>query len=132
MHPHDIAKEGNTNLLQVPMTILPKHSYVVERIKTAVNKVRGKKKPRSMSWLRPKGGNAKEMICLANHFLARGSDYIEFMLHSSEFMPGGSPSFKDKESIEQLYHDPEELFIHLSDRCTGMTLKEYRDYFINK
>lgn len=132
MHPHDIAKEGNTNLLQVPMTILPKHSYVVERIKTAVNKVRGKKKPRSMSWLRPKGGNAKEMICLANHLLAQGSDYIEFMLHSSEFMPGGSPSFKDKESIEQLYHDLEELFIHLSGRCTGMTLKEYRDYFINK
>lgn len=32
-----------------------------------------------------------------------------FMLHSSEMMPGGSPSFPDEKSIEELYECIEKL-----------------------
>ncbi len=46
----------------------------------------------------------------------------EFMLHSSEFMPGGSPTFKDEAAIEGLYQDLEVLFSWLSDKTVGMTL----------
>ena len=37
-------------------------------------------------------------------------DFVEFMIHSSELMPGGSPTFRTGESIEKLYADLHELF----------------------
>ena len=57
-----------------------------------------------------------------------GNDYVEFMLHSSEFMPGGSPTFKDRAAIEGLYQDLEQLFTRLSDKTVGMTLAEFYQY----
>ena len=50
------------------------------------------------------------------------------MLHSSEFMPGGSPTFKDEAAIEGLYQDLEALFSWLSDKTVGMTLAEFYQY----
>lgn len=61
--------------------------------------------------------------------MAQGHDYLEFMLHSSEFMPGGSPTFKIEQDIEQdiegLYRDLEQLFDWLRQRTVGMMLAEY-------
>ncbi|SMF02290.1 polysaccharide deacetylase family protein [Pseudogulbenkiania subflava] len=126
----DIARPGNSTLLQVPMTIRPKYSPLVETLKNGMNKLRGKDKPRSMQWLRPRGGNAAEMIDIAEAALNQGSDYVEFMLHSSEFMPGGSPTFKDEASIDRLYQDLRKFFDHISKRCNGQTLSQYHDHFV--
>lgn len=53
-------------------------------------------------------------------------DYLEFMLHSSELMPGGSPYFEDESSIEQMYSDLEEIFSYVKSLgYTGITLTEY-------
>jgi hypothetical protein len=65
------------------------------------------------------------MIAVAEKTLAQGNDYVEFMLHSSEFMPGGSPTFKNEGDIELLYEDLEKLFSWLASRTVGMTLAEY-------
>jgi hypothetical protein len=65
------------------------------------------------------------MIQVAQQCLSQGHDYVEFMLHSSEFMPGGSPTFKDEAAIEGLYQDLEVLFSWLSDKTVGMTLAEF-------
>lgn len=65
------------------------------------------------------------MINVAEKALVNGNDYVEFMLHSSEFMPKGSPTFQTDESIEQLYRDLESLFSWLQSRTIGMTLSEY-------
>jgi len=54
---------------------------------------------------------------------------VEFMLHSSEFMPGGSPTFRDASAVERLYEHLEILFEDLSTWCCGMTLKEFRASF---
>ena len=35
---------------------------------------------------------------------------MELMLHSSELMPGGSPTFRREEQIETLYADLEKVF----------------------
>jgi hypothetical protein len=48
--------------------------------------------------------------------------YLEFMLHSSELMPGGSPTFPDQESIEALYRDLEALFAAAARCCRPSTL----------
>jgi hypothetical protein len=57
---------------------------------------------------------------------SEGGDYIEFMIHSSELMPGGSPNFSDEYSIECLYNDMEELFDYIVGKgYVGSTFKEY-------
>ncbi|GGY16598.1 deacetylase [Paludibacterium paludis] len=121
----DIGQAGSLPLLEIPMTTRPKYSSIVQGLKDTVNRLRGKSRPRSMSWLRPRGGNAREMITLADRVGAGGSDYLEFMLHSSEFMPGGSPTFRTEADIEELYRDLEALFTHLARDYSGATLAEY-------
>jgi hypothetical protein len=59
--------------------------------------------------------------------LANQSPYAEFMLHSSEFMPGGSPTFPDAASIESLYRDLEALFERIQGKFRGCTLAEFHD-----
>ncbi|CDH32574.1 polysaccharide deacetylase family protein [Xenorhabdus bovienii] len=124
----DIAKEGDSSLLQVPMSIQYKHSPVMNFIKQKYDHLRGKHRSSSVNWLRPKGGNLEQMKKVVQQTLADGSDYVEFMLHSSEFMPSGSPTFKDEKQIEQLYQDLEELFNFLNSLVQGMTLSEYYNY----
>ncbi len=51
------------------------------------------------------------------------------MLHSSELMPGGSPTFRSADSIEVLYGDMRALFALASINCEPRTLTEFaRDY----
>ncbi|VED45384.1 WalW protein [Raoultella terrigena] len=57
--------------------------------------------------------------------MTQGSDYVEYMLHSSEYMPGGSPTFKNEQDIERLYADLESFFSWLAPQVKGMTLAEY-------
>ncbi|MEQ4924774.1 polysaccharide deacetylase family protein [Proteus hauseri] len=121
----DISKEGSSSLLEVPMSIQYKHSPLMNSIKQGYDKIRGKQRAPSVNWLRPKGGNAQQMIEVTKQSLAQGNDHIEFMLHSSEFMPGGSPTFRTEKEIEGLYADLETLFSFLKDKVQGMTLAEY-------
>ncbi|WP_338883841.1 polysaccharide deacetylase family protein [Xenorhabdus sp. TH1] len=121
----DISKEGNSPLLQVPMSIQYKHSAVMNFIKQKYDRLRGKQRPPSVNWLRPKGENLAQMKTVVQRTLASGNDYVEFMLHSSEFMPGGSPTFQNEEQIELLYQDLEGLFAFLQPLVKGMTLAEY-------
>lgn len=121
----DITKAGSSSLLEVPMSIQYKHSPLMNKVKQSYDKLRGKQRAPSVNWLRPKGGNAQQMIEVAEKSLAQGHSHIEFMLHSSEFMPGGSPTFRTEKDIEGLYNDLETLFSFLSDKVQGMTLAEY-------
>lgn len=82
-------------------------------------------------WLRPTGENLDEMLFLLDHDLKNNeSDYIMFMLHSSEFMPGGSPTFLNEKAIETLYEHIRIVFDKASKYYEGITLEEYaRKYF---
>lgn len=76
-------------------------------------------------WLRPNGKNRQDMLYIVKKQLYSPCNYIEFMLHSSELMPGGSPTFKNETDIEQLYADLEKLFFEISKNYVGVTLSEY-------
>ena len=52
-------------------------------------------------------------------------DYLMFMLHSSELMPKGSPTFQTDEQIEKLYRDLQILFERITQSYIGVTLEEY-------
>ena len=125
MDENAIHQPGNSSLLEVPMSIQYKHPAWLNSVKQSYDRIRGKYRSPSVNWLRPAGGNVAQMIAVAEKCLAQGNDYVEFMLHSSEFMPGGSPTFKDDAAIEGLYQDLEQLFAWLAQRTQGMTLAEY-------
>ncbi len=53
-------------------------------------------------------------------------DYVQFMIHSSELMPGGSPYFKTKEDINKLFLSLEDVFRSAKSLgYIGLTLSEY-------
>ncbi|WP_437613305.1 polysaccharide deacetylase family protein [Erwinia sp. V71] len=127
---NDISRVGHSSLLEVPMTIQYKHSPLVNLLMQGVDRLRGKQRSPSVNWLRPKRGNLEQMKSVVEKTLQQGADYVEFMLHSSEFMPGGSPTFRDKAEIDRLYDDLEQLFAWLGERTQGVTLAEYYQGFV--
>ena len=54
---------------------------------------------------------------------------VSLMLHSSELMPGGSPYFPYRESIENLYADLDELFSFAQKLFIAATCKEFYDNY---
>lgn len=76
-------------------------------------------------WLRLSISSKYEIKKLIEVIKQEGSDYIQFMIHSSELMPNGSPYYKTPESIENLYSDLEYIFKYISNSYQGVTLTEY-------
>ena len=121
----DISRPGDSPLLELPMSIQYRYGAFTNQLKKVWNGIRGRQRGPSVNWLRPVGGNLVQMKQVAEQTLAQGNDYVEFMLHSSEFMPDGSPTFKTEADIERLYDDLEGLFSWLATRTQGMTLTEF-------
>ena len=128
----DLRRPGDSPLLQVPMTIRPTQNPIAA---TLLPRVKGTPGQRVVErffggehvWLRPNGRNLSTMLGLVERVIAEGAPVLEFMLHSSEFMPGGSPMFTNKAEIERLYDHMEVLFRTIAEHgVPGMTLAEYR------
>jgi len=128
----DIRRPGKSRLLEVPMTIRPNYRRTVEKVHHAFREGRIGKAVRNIwgkshSWLRPNGKNLDEMRSVTDWAVDREAPALEFMLHSSEFMPGGSPTFDTTEKIEVLYDHLKRLFSHIVSRgVSGRTLSEFR------
>jgi hypothetical protein len=135
LDPRDISKPAAHGLLEVPMTIRPSPlhrsvplAYRIPLVRRAANYLSPEQ-----GWLCPvqgclRGALGRQldvMLDVARAKRAEGTTHMEFMLHSSELMPGGSPTFRDESDIERLYDALEALFEELSVWCRGMTLKEY-------
>lgn len=78
-------------------------------------------------WMRPAMSTSKEMRYLIDEISKeKDVDFVEFMIHSSEVMPGGSPYFRTEADIEREYHMIEELFLHARNKgYEGVTLSDY-------
>ena len=113
---------GVSAVLQVPPTIM--NAPLAGRIgKMAADPFSAREILKEKIWLRPNGRNLDEMLYIVEK--TKNRNYIEFMLHSSELMPGGSPTFKTKQSIEKLYDDMNILFSEISRQRKGITLSDY-------
>lgn len=121
----------NTDILEIPVTVRENHRLKSLKscgIRKSIKRINEAHKGYGPVWLRPRNNkdNLDDLIYLTNKILKEpNTDYLMFMLHSSEFMPGGSPSFVDEESIEQLYKNLDILFKHISRSYSGCTFKEY-------
>lgn len=116
-----ILREG---LIEVPMTTRKvrrcRNGSFKHRIKTLI--------VGDDMWLRPLRGKLDELTALTETAEKDNCGYLEFMLHSSELMPGGSPYFKDKESVDRMYSVLDAYFAYLTDKgYKGISLTGYAD-----
>ncbi len=127
MNRSDLSTEGMSTLLEVPVTILP--GADLSWIKLPILRVAANRIWPESLWLRPTGRNLRHMLHILNTAAAEGGSYVEFMLHSSELMPGGSPMFQTDASIEKLYSDLRVLFQAAAGKFSGATLTEYEEWY---
>lgn len=140
----DISRPGRSELLEAPMTVREASRQADEkisasrggtywmRLKSWSRTRRHGKRGRKLEWLRPRGDNVEAMLSLVSALHAERAPYAMFMLHSSELMPGGSPTFVDASSMERLYDDLERLFEHAGRCFVGATLAAYRASFAKR
>lgn len=118
-----VSYRGTESLImEIPMTlkkvhVLEKPGNMIQMLKEPIKLLKGR-----YWWLRPALSTNEMMIKILEN---RQQDYAEFMLHSSELMPSGSPYFRTNEDIERLYVSLEDLFKKISDIYEGCTLTEY-------
>ncbi len=134
LSPSDISVPTSGGLLEVPMTIRSSGLYRrapwvyrIPLLRQAANRLVSP----ALNHLCPAESNLRGVLRAARGARAEGAAHLDFTLHSSELMPGGSPKFRDATDIERLYEDLEILFEELSTWCRGMTLKEFHASFKN-
>jgi hypothetical protein len=123
----DISQPGPRGLLEVPVTIRPGCLYRIAPWAYSVPVVRSlawRIVPKHR-WVCPSESDLRAMLQSAHQARDEGATHIEFALHSSEMMPGGSPSFRNALDVERLYERLELLFEDLAGWCRGLTLSEF-------
>ena len=132
LDPSDISVPTTGGLLEVPMTIRSSDVYRrapwvyrIPLLRQATNRLASP----ALNHLCPAESNLRGMLRAARSARADGAAHVEFTLHSSEFMPGGSPTFWSASDIERLYEHLEILFEELSTWSRGMTLKDFHSWF---
>lgn len=115
--PHKIGK----NLIEVPMTTRTYRTIKGKKIyRKIINAIRGEH-----LWLRPALQSEDEMKRLIQKVLREKSDYLMFMIHSSELMPDGNPYCKTDEEVKELLNKLNNVFSYVSSFGTGILLKDY-------
>lgn len=121
--------DSEKKMIQIPPTIIPnKLSQRIFAMKKAPYDM--KEIMNTRIWLRPNGTNLEQMIYIVQKY--KKADYLEFMIHSSELMPGGSPTFKNQADIEKLYDDLNILFEVIEKKCSGISLGRYAEMLSKK
>lgn len=131
---NDISGPGSSSLLEVPTTILRNGQIFMGLCPSLVRNLPIVRKVFNRFfpplWLRPKTDSTRNLKEILVRALEEKRSYVEFMLHSSELMPGGSPNFPRDEDIEKLYRSLEELFETAKGKFEGSTLKEFYKKFV--
>ena len=132
----DVSQKGKSSLLEVPMTILFSSTFKKENFvlgntflklpdsffKKVINRLFFRQK-----WLRVfPNSKTKDWQKLYTSAKQNGLPVMEFMIHSSELMPGGSPYAKDQQAVEFTYQQIEDMFkFFKKQKMQGMTLSEF-------
>ena len=124
----------NDSLLEIPVTIKKIRTFEIKdflNFKRLIRSIEFFLIGRNQ-WVRPdkylSSKGIKKVIDICN----TNNEYIMFMLHSSELMPGGNPSFKSEQDIEKLYSLIDNIFQYVKCKgYIGMTLEEFYNYYKN-
>ena len=117
------------DVLEVPATVRSYSHYLAGG--SLKHKLRAAIKGGSI-WLRPALSCLSDMKKVAKDVMEEDcSDYLEFMVHSSELMPGGSPYFTTEQQVNILYEKMESLFKFVQSLgYEGETLESYANRHI--
>ena len=119
--PYFIELGPEARLLELPMTILRRDPHGPELwLRKAL-----KRQPYRTDWMRPDGRNLRRLLRIIDDVVAQRRPYLQFTLHSSELMPGGSPTFGAERDIARLYRHLEILFEHVRRHFVGATLTAF-------
>ncbi len=133
------AKNKITSLYETTIVEIPFQGYRNYRIKkenihsfkSLIMNIFCAIKRKEIISLRPNGHNLNDLLYVVKKNKRSSQKYLMFMLHSSEFMPGGSPSFNTEESIDKLFKDLTKIFSVINKNYFGSTLCEL-GYFLKK
>jgi len=129
-----IDQPGDSPILELPATVMRSALHRIAPWAYSVPGLRRyawRKQP-IHRWLYPDGRNLPHMLDVVREALEQRRPFIEFVIHSSELMPGGSDSFADEAAIDALYGDLATLFSTIERSFTGMTLREFRDDWVRR
>ena len=131
---NDACRAGDSGLLEVPVTIVHtnalmracvflRRSYQRHR-RSWLWRAANRLLQVAPQWLRPQPHmTSGRLIAVAETARALDLPVLELMLHSSELLPGASPSSQTTEAVEQVFGRLSCLFTHLVSRgVTGTTL----------
>lgn len=122
------ASDGMGSIMEVPVTVGFDHHFRAKRVLRRPQKILDELKQSRrgrLVWVRPNGKNLNQMLRYVAQMAKSDFPYLMFMIHSSELMVGGSPTFRTVESIEKLYDDMEVLFDKIKMYYEGETLRDY-------
>lgn len=127
---NQLSLPGTSSLLELPMTIVDPNPAWAIAIREGfakgsfLHRAWNRLFPGNL-WLRPNGWNRREMIGIVQRAAQSAQPMVEFMIHSSEFMPGGSPNFPTASAVDRLFDDMEALFETATRLCRPATLTEF-------
>lgn len=134
--PADVRREGESRLLELPMTVLAPRGPFASRPGAwpRLDRLAGSPWGRVLARLRwtPQlfrpwpGLRLDDLLRMCDLAQALGLPYLMLMFHSSELMPGGSPYYPDAASVDRLYAKLRGLFAALArERIAGATLAQF-------
>ena len=111
------------------MTTAPRLARLASTLPRALRESKALARAASLApplWLRPRGNNLGDMRFLVARALREGRTHVQMMIHSSELMPGGSPTFPDRKAVDGLYADVTALLDGVIGRVHGSTFADFR------
>jgi hypothetical protein len=130
----DISRPGKSNLLEIPVTAMDMQPRLLKNLsrrlarrsllRRAINRLCP-----AACWLAPTPENIGLLLRVLKKSISTKRPCIQFALHSSNLMPGGSPSFPTKDAVERLYDDLNMLFTLASQNLSGSTVTAFRRQF---
>lgn len=105
-------------IIEYPMTIVDCCSFIPPATISGRNLIKAGYHfaKRSKLWIRPNIDNLNEMKYSLNQVVKGNEEYAEFMIHSSELMPGGGPQHSSEEDIEKMFETIESFFWYSKEK----------------
>jgi len=133
----DISRPGCSSLLEVPVTAMelqpPALRTITRRLRRqslayrAINYFSPQ-----FAWLAPTRHNIRLLLEVVRRSITSTRPCVQFAIHSSNLMPGGSPFFPEHRDVEGLYDNLHQLFSLAARHFRGATLTDFRLEFAGK
>ena len=131
----DISQPGDLPLLEIPMTIVPNYGKTLRSIYELLPGQLCRRLFRAVSgapvkWFRPSRRRPADLLQVAKTKVEEKAEYIMFMIHSSEFMPGCNPQFRNEQEIDRLFDNIHGAFQWLHQHgAKGATCIDFYNVF---